>query len=121
MPGSDTPTRGRNGSPIAVLPMFVILFRSHAFGPGQPSPEAAVMILFRVAFGGFFFGLTYGERMLGCGIPGSSAWAPEAHQPATKNAYLAYIPAEPLLGWNTAMFLWLLPTAARDPRNESGN
>jgi len=78
MPGSDTPTRGRNGSPIAVLPMFVILFRSHAFGPGQPSPEAAVMILFRVAFGGFFFGLTYGERMLGCGIPGSSAWAPEA-------------------------------------------
>jgi len=40
--------------------MFVILFRPLAFGPGQPSPEAAVMILFWVAFGGFFFGLTHG-------------------------------------------------------------
>jgi hypothetical protein len=40
--------------------MFVVLFRPHAFGPGQPSPEATVMILFWVAFGGFFFGLTYG-------------------------------------------------------------
>jgi len=48
------------GSPIAVLAMFVVLFRPHAFGPGQPSPEATVMILFWVAFGGFFFGLTYG-------------------------------------------------------------
>ena len=48
------------GSPILVLAMFVVLFRPHAFGPGQPSPEATVMILFWVAFGGFFFGLTYG-------------------------------------------------------------
>jgi ABC-type multidrug transport system ATPase subunit len=48
------------GSPIMVLAMFVVLFRPHAFGPGQPSPEATVMILFWVAFGGFFFGLTYG-------------------------------------------------------------
>lgn len=48
------------GSPIMVLAMFVILFRPHAFGPGRPSPEATVMILFWVAFGGFFFGLTYG-------------------------------------------------------------
>lgn len=48
------------GSPILVLAMFVVLFRPHAFGPGPPSPEATVMILFWVAFGGFFFGLTYG-------------------------------------------------------------
>ena len=48
------------GSPVAVLAMFVVLFRPHAFGPGPPSPEATVMILFWVAFGGFFFGLTYG-------------------------------------------------------------
>jgi ABC-type multidrug transport system ATPase subunit len=48
------------GSPILVLAMFVVLFKPHAFGPGVPSPEATVMILFWVAFGGFFFGLTYG-------------------------------------------------------------
>jgi ABC-type multidrug transport system ATPase subunit len=47
------------GSPIAVLAMFVVLFKPYAFGPGKPSPEATVMILFWVAFGGFFFGLTY--------------------------------------------------------------
>jgi ABC-type transport system involved in multi-copper enzyme maturation permease subunit len=43
-----------------VLAMFVVLFKPHAFGPGVPSPGATVMILFWVAFGGFFFGLTYG-------------------------------------------------------------
>ena len=48
------------GSPILVLAMFVVLFKPHAFGPGVPSPETTVMILFWVAFGGFFFGLTYG-------------------------------------------------------------
>ena len=48
------------GSPILVLAMFVVLFKPYAFGPGVPSPEATVMILFWVAFGGFFFGLTYG-------------------------------------------------------------
>jgi hypothetical protein len=34
------------GSPILVLAMFRDLFRPHAFGPGRPSPEATVMILF---------------------------------------------------------------------------
>ena len=48
------------GSPVMVLAMFVVLFKPHAFGPGVPSPGATVMILFWVAFGGFFFGLTYG-------------------------------------------------------------
>ncbi|HEX8004910.1 MAG TPA: ATP-binding cassette domain-containing protein [Trebonia sp.] len=48
------------GSPIAVLLMFLVLFRPGAFDPVHPSPTATVMILFWVAFGGFFFGLTYG-------------------------------------------------------------
>jgi ABC-type multidrug transport system ATPase subunit len=48
------------GSPVAVLLMFLVLFRPGAFAPADPSPEATVMILFWVAFGGFFCGLTYG-------------------------------------------------------------
>jgi ABC-type multidrug transport system permease subunit len=48
------------GSPVAVLLMFLVLFRPGAFNPVHPNPAATVMILFWVAFGGFFFGLTYG-------------------------------------------------------------
>jgi ABC-type multidrug transport system ATPase subunit len=48
------------GSPIMVLLMFAVLFRPGAFDPAQPSPGTTVMILFWIAFGGFFFGLTYG-------------------------------------------------------------
>jgi ABC-type multidrug transport system permease subunit len=48
------------GSPVAVLLMFVVLFRPGAFDPAHPNPAATEMILFWVAFGGFFFGLTYG-------------------------------------------------------------
>ena len=48
------------GSPLAVLLMFLVLFRPGAFDPAHPSPSATVMIMFWVAFGGFFFGLTYG-------------------------------------------------------------
>ena len=48
------------GAPIMVLLMFLVLFRPGAFAPAQPNPEATVMIVFWVAFGGFFFGLTYG-------------------------------------------------------------
>jgi ABC-type multidrug transport system ATPase subunit len=48
------------GSPVAVLLMIVVLFRPHAFDGADPSPNATAMILFWVAFGGFFFGLTYG-------------------------------------------------------------
>ena len=48
------------GSPLAVLLMFLVLFRPGAFNPAQPSPSATVMIMFWIAFGGFFFGLTYG-------------------------------------------------------------
>jgi ABC-type multidrug transport system ATPase subunit len=48
------------GSPAVVLAMFAVLFRQGAFAPSAPSPSATVMILFWIAFGGFFFGLTYG-------------------------------------------------------------
>jgi ABC-type multidrug transport system permease subunit len=40
--------------------MFLVLFRPGAFSPSDPSPSATEMIVFWVAFGGFFFGLTYG-------------------------------------------------------------
>jgi ABC-type multidrug transport system ATPase subunit len=48
------------GSPAAVLLMIVVLFRPHAFDIADPSPSATAMILFWLAFGAFFFGLTYG-------------------------------------------------------------
>jgi ABC-type multidrug transport system ATPase subunit len=48
------------GAPIMVLLMFLVLFRPGAFALAQPNPEATVMIASWVAFGGFFFGLTYG-------------------------------------------------------------
>lgn len=48
------------GSPIMVVLMFAVLFKPNAFDFQNPSPSATIMILFWIAFGGFFFGLTYG-------------------------------------------------------------
>lgn len=48
------------GSPLMVIAMFAMLFKSGAFDAGNSSPSAAIMIVFWVAFGSFFFGLTYG-------------------------------------------------------------
>jgi ABC-type multidrug transport system ATPase subunit len=48
------------GSPVVIAVMFLMLFRPGAFDPAAPSPNTTVMILFWIAFGGFFFGLTYG-------------------------------------------------------------
>jgi ABC-type multidrug transport system ATPase subunit len=48
------------GSPVLIAVMFLMMFRSGAFAPDDPSPDTALMILFWIAFGGFFFGLTYG-------------------------------------------------------------
>lgn len=48
------------GSPVMIAVMFLMLFRPGAFDPASPSPNTTVMILFWIAFGGFFFGLTYG-------------------------------------------------------------
>ena len=48
------------GSPLMVIAMFAMLFKGGAFDLANPSPSATIMILFWVAFGAFFFGLTYG-------------------------------------------------------------
>src|SRR4051794_10009446 len=48
------------GSPVMVVAMFAVLFRSGAFDPTLPNPSAIVMIVFWITFGSFFFGLTYG-------------------------------------------------------------
>ena len=48
------------GSPLTIVAMFAVLFRPGAFDTTDPSPSAIVMIVFWVAFGAFFFGLTYG-------------------------------------------------------------
>ena len=52
-----------------VLGMFALLFRPGAFGPTRPSPTVTVMILFWIAFGGFFFGLTYGLLQICTELP----------------------------------------------------
>ncbi|MBO3746851.1 ATP-binding cassette domain-containing protein [Streptosporangiaceae bacterium NEAU-GS5] len=69
------------GSPVMILLMFLVLFQPGAFGPAHPDPPTTVMTLFWIAFGGFFFGLTYGllqicvefpilrrERLAGLGV-----------------------------------------------------
>ncbi|MEV4312037.1 ATP-binding cassette domain-containing protein [Actinocrispum sp. NPDC049592] len=48
------------GSPVVIALMFLMLFQPGAFDFAHPSPSTTVMILFWIAFGGFFFGLTYG-------------------------------------------------------------
>jgi hypothetical protein len=40
--------------------MFAVLFRPGAFDFDDPNPSSVIMIVFWIAFGGFFFGLTYG-------------------------------------------------------------
>ena len=70
------------GSPALVIAMFAILFQPGAFDAASPSPTSAVMITFWVAFGGFFFGLTYGLLQICPEVPvmmrdhrsGVSAW-----------------------------------------------
>lgn len=57
------------GSPAMVIAMFAVLFRPGAFDPWAPSPTSAIMIAFWVAFGGFFFGLTYGLLQICPEIP----------------------------------------------------
>ncbi|MEU8283175.1 ATP-binding cassette domain-containing protein [Micromonospora sp. NPDC048905] len=57
------------GSPVLVLGMFALLFRPGAFEPTRPSPTVTVMILFWIAFGGFFFGLTYGLLQICTELP----------------------------------------------------
>ncbi|MET7482095.1 ATP-binding cassette domain-containing protein [Streptomyces sp. NPDC005538] len=48
------------GSPVMIVAMFAVLFRAGAFDPAAPDPGSTAMIMFWIAFGAFFFGLTYG-------------------------------------------------------------
>ncbi|WP_329130620.1 ATP-binding cassette domain-containing protein [Streptomyces sp. NBC_01476] len=57
------------GSPLVIVAMFALLFRPGAFDPAAPSPGSAAMILFWIAFGGFFFGLTYGLLQICAELP----------------------------------------------------
>jgi len=57
------------GSPVLVVAMLAVLFQPGAFDFGDPSPSATVMILFWVAFGAFFFGLTYGLLQICTELP----------------------------------------------------
>jgi ABC-type multidrug transport system ATPase subunit len=57
------------GSPALVVAMFAVLFQPGAFDFDDPSPSATVMIIFWVAFGGFFFGLTYGLLQVCTEVP----------------------------------------------------
>src|SRR5215212_3379321 len=57
------------GSPLLVVAMLAVLFQPGAFDLANPSPSATVMILFWVAFGGFFFGLTYGLLQICTELP----------------------------------------------------
>ncbi len=57
------------GSPLLVVAMLAVLFQPGAFDFADPSPSATVMILFWVAFGGFFFGLTYGLLQICTELP----------------------------------------------------
>ncbi len=52
-----------------VVAMFAVLFRSGAFEFAHPNPSAIIMIVFWIAFGGFFFGLTYGLLQICTEIP----------------------------------------------------
>lgn len=57
------------GSPIMIAVMFAMLFRPHAFSPGSDNPGSSAMIMFWIAFGAFFFGLSYGLLQICTELP----------------------------------------------------
>jgi ABC-type multidrug transport system ATPase subunit len=57
------------GSPLMIVAMFAMLFKPGAFDPASPSPGSSAMILFWIAFGCFFFGLTYGLLQICTELP----------------------------------------------------
>jgi ABC-type multidrug transport system ATPase subunit len=57
------------GAPAMVVGMFAVLFRPGAFAFEDPDPSSVLMIAFWVAFGGFFFGLTYGLLQISPEMP----------------------------------------------------
>ena len=101
------------GAPVMVLLMFLVLFRPGAFDPAGPSPEATVQILFWVAFGGFFFGLTYGLLQI-CGEYGVLRRERFAGVGATAYVLAKVAVLLPLLAFVDLLFLVVL-RAARAP------
>ncbi|WP_407561184.1 ATP-binding cassette domain-containing protein [Streptomyces sp. 184] len=57
------------GSPVMIVAMFAVLFRADAFDPASPDPGSTAMIMFWIAFGAFFFGLTYGLLQICTELP----------------------------------------------------
>ncbi|MGY5118125.1 ATP-binding cassette domain-containing protein [Streptomyces sp. 900105755] len=57
------------GSPVMIVAMFAVLFRVGAFDPAAPDPGSSAMIMFWIAFGSFFFGLTYGLLQICTELP----------------------------------------------------
>ncbi|MCX4579817.1 ATP-binding cassette domain-containing protein [Streptomyces sp. NBC_01571] len=57
------------GSPVMIVAMFAVLFRAGAFDPAAPGPGSTAMIMFWIAFGAFFFGLTYGLLQICTELP----------------------------------------------------
>lgn len=57
------------GSPVMIVAMFAVLFRSGAFDRAAPDPGSTAMITFWIAFGAFFFGLTYGLLQICTELP----------------------------------------------------
>ncbi|MCF3128791.1 ATP-binding cassette domain-containing protein [Streptomyces olivochromogenes] len=57
------------GSPVMIVAMFALLFRAGAFDPETPDPGSTAMIMFWIAFGAFFFGLTYGLLQICTELP----------------------------------------------------
>jgi ABC-type multidrug transport system ATPase subunit len=102
------------GAPVMVLLMFLVLFRPGAFNPAQPSPAATVMILFWVAFGGFFFGLTYGLLQI-CGEFGVLRRERFAGVGASAYVLAKVAVLLPLLALVDLLFLVVLRALARLP------
>ncbi|MEU2742862.1 ATP-binding cassette domain-containing protein [Streptomyces sp. NPDC007095] len=57
------------GSPVMIVAMFAVLFREGAFDRAAPDPGSTAMITFWIAFGAFFFGLTYGLLQICTELP----------------------------------------------------
>lgn len=57
------------GSPVMIVAMFAVLFRAGAFDRAAPDPGSTAMIMFWIAFGAFFFGLTYGLLQICTELP----------------------------------------------------
>jgi ABC-type multidrug transport system ATPase subunit/ABC-type multidrug transport system permease subunit len=102
------------GAPAMVLLMFLVLFRPGAFAPASPSPAATVQILFWVAFGGFFFGLTYGLLQI-CGELGVLRRERFAGVGATAYVLAKVAALLPLLAFADLLFLIVLRALGRLP------